>query len=288
MRLGAHLSIARGLPEAAALAQSIGADTFAFFTRNPRGGAARTIPPEEIAAWEEARAAAGVWDLVGHLPYTVNLAAAKPQTWAFAKMAVEEDLRKAEAIGCEYLAVHPGAYSADEGLEAGLSRIISALDEIFSNVELRRTTLLLETMAGQGHEVGGELWHFGRIFEALGRPLRLGLCLDSCHLFAAGHDLREPAGVRGMLEELDRQVGLDRVKALHLNDSKGDLGSRRDRHELIGRGFLGDAGIRAVVTDPFIAGLPMIIETPVKDYGEYAGEIRRVKEIAVGESDEMA
>lgn len=189
-------------------------------------------------------------------------------------------MRKAENIGAEYLAVHPGTYSEEEGLEAGIDRIVRAIAEVFSKVELQRTTLLLETMAGQGHEVGGELWHFGEIFRRLDFPKGLGICLDSCHLFAAGHDLRTPEGVRRMLDELERQVGPERIMAIHLNDSKGELGNRRDRHELIGQGYLGEAGIRAVVTNPVISKLPMVVETPVKEYQEYAGEIRRVKEIA--------
>lgn len=279
MRIGAHLTIARGLPEAAALAESIGANTFGFFTRNPRGGAARAIAAEEIARWEAARSEKDIWQLVGHLPYTINLAAEPGKVRDFAIMALAEDLAKADAFGAEFLNVHPGSHGG-AGADVGVRRVIETLSAVFDRHEPRRTTLLLETMAGQGKEVGGTIEQLRGIIDGLGAPPFLGVCLDSCHLLAAGHDLRTPAGVARTVDEFDRVIGLDRVKAMHLNDSKFPLGSRRDRHELLGRGHLGVDGVRAVIRNEFIARLPIIIETPVKEYEDYADEILLVKRLA--------
>lgn len=279
MRVGAHLTIAKGLPEAAELAASIGANTLAFFTRNPRGGAARAIGDEEIRRWEKARAVKDIWQLVGHLPYTINLGAEAGKVRDFAIMALSEDLAKADAFGSEYLNVHPGSHGG-AGPAAGVRRVVETLAAVFERYQPKRTMLLLETMAGQGNEVGGTIEEIKGIIDGLGAPGFLGVCLDSCHLLAAGHDLRTPNGVKKMLDDFDRGIGLERVKAIHLNDSKFPLGSRRDRHELLGKGHLGEDGVKAVIRNEFIRRLPIIIETPVDDLKDYAGEIRLVKEWA--------
>lgn len=278
--MGAHLTIAKGLPEAARLAERVGANTFQYFTRNPRGGAVRAMGEDEVRRWLLLRSELDLFPVVGHLPYTVNLAANKTETWEFAKRVIKEDLERAGLYGAEFLAVHPGSHLGD-GVEAGIDRIARALDEVLNAVETP-TVLLLETMAGQGSEVGFEPRQLGAIIDRLGRPDNVGVCLDSCHLFAAGFDLRTPAGIEGMLAEMDRSFGLGRVRAMHLNDSKAPLGSRRDRHELLGRGHLGEAGLRALLGHPFIRSLPLLIETPVEDYLEYAGEIRKAREYAGG------
>ncbi len=278
MRVGAHLTIAKGLPEAARLARRIGANTFQYFTRNPRGGAVRSMDAAEIAAWREARAELDLYPVVGHLPYTVNLAARREETRAFATRVLREDLARAAEYGADYLVVHPGSHGGD-GVEAGCERIARSLAEVLEGGD-GRVTLLLETMAGQGTEVGFAPAHLGRIIDLLGRPRHLGVCLDSCHLFAAGYDLRRTEGIDALLEELDRAVGLERVAALHLNDSKVPLGGRRDRHELLGRGHLGDEGLRTLLGHPFIRTLPWLIETTVEDYLDYADEIRRARELA--------
>lgn len=274
-RLGAHLTIARGLPEAARLAVRVGANTFQYFTRNPRGGAVRRMTPEEIAEWERLREEYDIRPVVGHLPYTVNLAAAKSETWEFARRVLAEDLARAASYGAEFLVVHPGSHLGD-GVQAGLERIVRALAAVWEGFS-GPTVLLLETMAGQGSEVGYEPEQLGEIIRRLGSPPGIGVCLDSCHMFAAGFDLRTPAGVEEALARLDAAVGLDRVRALHLNDSKIPLGGRKDRHEMLGRGHLGDEGLAALLAHPFIRGLPLLIETPVADYLEYADEIRRAR-----------
>ncbi len=272
LRLGCHLTIAQGLPKAVRLAEAVGANTFQFFTRNPRGSQVREMGEEEIARWKELRREKDLYPVVGHLPYTVNLAASRPETWDFGRRVLREDLERARRYGAEYFCVHPGSHGG-AGEEEAIRRIARAIAWALEGLE-GETVLLLETMAGQGSEVGYRPEHLGRIMEELGWPERVGVCLDSCHLFAAGYDLETGEGIEAMLEEMDRSFGLERIKAMHLNDSRYPRGSRRDRHEFLGKGHLGPRGMRAILTHPFLSQLPLIIETQVKDYLDYAGEIK--------------
>lgn len=274
LRLGSHLSIAKGLDKTATMAREIEANTFQFFTRNPRGGAARSIPDREVKKWERVREELNLFPIVGHLPYTVNLAAAKKETRDFARMVLAEDLERMQAIGAEFLVVHPGSH-AGEGIAAGRRRILASLTEAFLPFQ-GKVQLLLETMAGQGSEVGS-LEDLEFFFNELGHPPNLGICLDTCHLFAAGYDLRNREGLDRLLEEVNERVGLERVKAIHLNDSKTALGSKRDRHERIGKGYLGRAGIVNVLTHPELTGRPFLLETPVSNYKEYGEEIKQIR-----------
>ncbi|HHX74063.1 MAG TPA: deoxyribonuclease IV [Firmicutes bacterium] len=275
MRLGCHLSIAKGLDNAAAEAKALGANTFQFFTRNPRGGKARAIGEKEIAAWLAVRSEEDLFPVVAHLPYTVNMAAPVERPHAFAKMIVAEDLERMEAIGAEYLVVHPGSH-VSAGKEAGIRRIIACLEEVFLP-HSGNCVLLLETMAGQGTEIG-TLADIAEIITALGRPERLGVCLDTCHLTGAGFDFLQKEEVERMLLEVDGLFGIDRICAVHLNDSKFPPGSRRDRHARIGAGYLGKEGLLNFITHPLLAGLPFILETPVDDYSEYGVEIALLRE----------
>lgn len=277
LRLGAHLSISGGPDKTVELARAVHASTFQFFTRNPRGGARRTISEEEAIRWGQVRRENDLFPIIGHLPYTVNLAAPKPELHQFATDVLAEDLRRMKAIGAEFLAVHPGSH-AGEGIEAGIERIAAAIEKALDGFT-GPPMLLLETMAGQGSEVGGRPEEIASILERLGNPPGVGVCLDSCHLFAAGYDVRTPDGVQRLVEALDAAVGLRRVRAMHLNDSKTPLGSHRDRHELIGRGHIGRDGIMALLRNDFIKTLPLILETPVSDYLQYGEEIRAVSEI---------
>lgn len=280
MRIGAHLSVSKGLPEAARLARAIGANTFQYFTRNPRGGAARSIPPEEIAVWERLRQELDLFPVAAHLPYTVNLAAPKEETWDFARRVLLEDMRRAALCGTELVIVHPGSHLG-EGVEAGMERIARAVAYALEGLgETPAPFLLLETMAGQGSEVGSAPEHLQRIISLLDNDPRLGVCLDTCHLYAAGYDISTKEGMDRTLAVFAEAVGLDRVRAVHLNDSRFGLGSHRDRHELLGRGCLGEEGLRAILTHPFIKTLPLLLETPVKDYTDYAGEIAAARRIA--------
>ena len=264
------MSIASGLPAAAQMAEEIEANTFQFFTRNPRGGRAREIGAEEVAAWEKERAALDIYPIMGHLPYTVNMASPKDEVYEFARLVLTEDLSRCEACGAELLVVHPGSHLG-AGVEEGRKRIASLLEEILGPWA-GRAKLLLETMAGQGTEVG-TIEDLAWLGEAIGWPESLGFCLDSCHLFAAGYDLRTQAGLDQLLEELDQKVGLTRVHAVHLNDSKFPLGSGKDRHAPLGKGHIGQEGLSIIINSPHLKHLPFLLETPTKDYREYADEI---------------
>jgi deoxyribonuclease-4 len=276
LRLGAHLSISQGLSKAVEMAVEIGANTFAYFTRNPRGGAARTISPEEIAAFVAAKERTGVRDTVGHLPYTVN-PAGKERVAEFARMVLREDIERASAFTGEFLNFHPGSHQGD-GAEEGVARLIATLQDVMPQAQ-GDAMLLIETMSGQGSEVGATFAQIRTVLDAVRDP-RLGVCLDSCHLFAAGYDLRSPQGVAQMVDELDAMIGLSRVRAMHLNDSKQPLASHRDRHEKLGQGQIGADGIKAILRNDFLRTLPIVLETPVDDYKEYAGEIRVARELA--------
>ncbi|NLM46380.1 MAG: deoxyribonuclease IV [Firmicutes bacterium] len=270
MRLGCHLSIAKGLDRAAQEATALGANTFQFFTRNPRGGKARTFGEQEIAAWQAVRRKYDLYPVVAHLPYTVNMAAPDERPYAFAKMVVAEDLERMEAIGAEYLVVHPGSH-VSAGKEAGIRRIVNCLEETFLT-HGGACKLLLEAMAGQGTEIG-TLADIAEIMDALGRPERLGICLDTCHLTGAGFNFLQREEMERLLAEVDRLMGIDRIGAVHLNDSKFPPGSKKDRHARIGAGYLGREGMLNFITHPALAGLPFILETPVDDYSEYGEEI---------------
>ena len=282
MRIGAHLSISKGLLDAGRQTVAIAGDTFGFHTRNPRGGAAREIGAEEIAAWRAFREEAGLAAPVGHLPYVVNLGSER-DIWDFGVRVVAEDLVRCHAFGAYGIVLHPGHAPAGEARPRGLERVAAGVRAALAQAGDERCLLLLEGMAGQTGEVGASPEELGALLELTGRPPGLGVCLDSCHLFASGWDIRTPAGVAGMLEAFSSAVGRERILALHLNDSKFPLGSHKDRHERIGRGAFGPDGLAALLRDPFIQTLPVIIETPVDVPAVYAEEIAAARALAAGE-----
>ena len=280
VRIGAHITIRDGLAEAGALATSIGADTFGFHTRNPRGSAARTVGAQEIARWRAYQAQTGLGPLVGHLPYVVNLASDR-DIWDFGVRVVGQDLARCSAWGVHAIVLHPGhcpAATREHGLQRVAAGICAALEQAGGGDCL----LCLEAMAGQTGEIGAVPEELGAILDACGRPARLAVCLDTCHLFAAGWDIRTHAGIDQMLAAFDAAVGRERIRALHLNDSKFPLASHRDRHERLGRGEIGAEGLTACLTHPFLGSLPTIIETPVDDYATYAEEITAARALAGG------
>lgn len=287
MRIGAHLSISKGLLAAGRDAVAIGGDTFGFHTRNPRGGAARQIGADEIVAWREFQREVGLGAPVGHLPYVVNLGSER-DIWEFGVRVVGEDLGRCHAFGAEAIVLHPGHAPAGGERARTLERVAVGVRRALAQAGEARCTLLLEGMAGQTGEVGSTPDELGAILALCGRPAGLGVCLDSCHLFAAGWDIRTPEGVATMLAAFDRACGRDRIGALHLNDSKFPLGSHRDRHERIGQGAFGPQGLGALLRDPFIATLPIIIETPVDPPSLYAEEISAARRLAAGEASPCA
>lgn len=274
MRIGCQISIAKGLDKSIEMAQEVGANCFQFFTRNPRGGAARDIPAAEVQLWLRKRPEADIFPIVGHLPYTVNLASPKTDTHQFAVETIAADLRRMNDIGAEYLVVHPGGRSQLTVTE-GVRRVVSTLEESFLPFA-GDTMLLLESMSGQSNEVGS-LEEIGAIIKLLGSPKNIGLCIDTCHLFAFGYDFRQLNEAERMVGDIDKYVGLERLKCVHINDSKFGPGLHKDRHELMGVGILGQEGLTNVLKQPELRNLPFILETPVEDFSGYAQEISLIR-----------
>ena len=237
-------------------AESIGANTFAFFTRNPRGSKAKKEDPADCAAAVVALKEKGFGKLVAHGAYTMNLCTADPEARAFARDVLCDDLRRMAALPGQYYNFHPGSH-VRQGVEAGISYIADALKAALAPGY--PVTVLLETMAGKGSEIGGRFEELKAIIDAVGSA-QVGVCLDTCHVYDAGYDIA--SDLDGVLQEFDRIVGLERLKALHLNDSKNPFESHKDRHACIGTGSLGVDTFRAIVNHPALAGIPMILETP--------------------------
>lgn len=269
--VGCHLSTSGGFEAMGKTALSIGATTFAFFTRNPRGGNARPIDPDDVAALRSLMEANGFGKLVAHAPYTMNLCSAKAETVDFARRAIADDFERMEMLPGNYYNFHPGSH-VKQGAERGIELIVEGLNATIEPG--MRTTVLLETMAGKGTEVGRSFEELARIIDGVDHDESLGVCLDTCHVWDAGYDIVDD--LDGVLDEFDRVVGLDRLRALHLNDSKNPCGSHKDRHEKIGEGHIGKAAFSAVVTNSRLFGLPMILETP-NDLPGYSEEIAMLR-----------
>ncbi|MGN0076094.1 MAG: deoxyribonuclease IV [Parafannyhessea sp.] len=274
--IGCHLSTSEGYAAMGRRAVEIGANTFAFFTRNPRGGNAKPLDPDDVAELRRIMAEKDFGPLVAHAPYTMNLCSSKASTVEFARTAMADDLRRMEELPGNYYNFHPGSH-VKQGADRGIELICEGLNQVL--FEGQRTTVLLETMAGKGTEVGRSFEELARIIDGVRLDSHLGVCLDTCHVNDAGYDVA--GDLDGVLDEFDRVIGLDRLRALHLNDSKNPRGSHKDRHEKIGEGTLGLEAFRAVVTDPRTFGLPMILETP-NDLAGYKKEISLLRGLAAG------
>ena len=256
LKLGCHLSAAKGNAAMVKTALSIGANTFAFFTRNPRGSKAKQEDPADAAKAAALLKEHGFGPLVAHGAYTMNLCTADPEARAFAAEVLTDDLRRMAALPGNYYNFHPGSH-VGQGVAAGIDQISSALRQALAHGY--PVTVLLETMAGKGSEIGGRFEELKAVIDAVGSP-ELGVCLDTCHVYDGGYDIVN--NLEGVLGEFDRIIGLDRLKALHLNDSKNPFASHKDRHELLGRGSLGLDTFRAIVNHPALKDKPMILETP--------------------------
>lgn len=272
MYIGAHMSIGKGFAAAVEQAQRIGGNTLQFFTRNPRGAAAKALMPKDVEAVKEKRAQFGFGPLVAHAPYVINLASPKDDLWELAVRVIQEDLARMSLLGVEYLTLHPGSH-VGAGAAAGVARIAEGLNRILA--EGSSTMILLETMAGSGTEVGGTFEEIAQIIEGVERKDRLGVCLDTCHLFGAGYDVKD--NLDEVIRQFERVIGLERLKAVHLNDSLQPLGSRKDRHANIGEGLIGAEALKRVVRHPQLEHLPFILETP-GGIERYEKEIALLKE----------
>ncbi len=271
--IGPHISIAKGYKKAAEVAIEIGANTFQFFSRNPRGGNAKAFEEKDIAKFQEIRKANNFGPLLAHAPYTMNLGGAKDEVYEFARRVIKEDIERMEFLGVEYLCFHPGSHVGG-GVDFGIDRIVNALNESIKGDE--KITILLETMSGKGTEIGFEFEHLKRIIDRVEHSERMGVCLDTCHIFSAGYDIVND--LDGVLEEFDKIVGLDKLKAIHLNDSMMPFGDKKDRHSVIGEGKIGLDAIINFMTHPSISHLPFFLETPLEEEG-HKREIKMIKDI---------
>lgn len=271
--IGNHLSSTKGFLAMGKEAVKLGGNTFAFFTRNPRGGSAKDIDPADAAALMQFLEEHSFGPLVAHAPYTMNLCSDKPDIREFAKNMLVDDLKnRMEQTPGQYYNFHPGSH-VGQGVEAATEMIVAALDEaMFPEMT---TTVLLETMAGKGSEVGATFEEIRAIIDGVKDNSHLGVCLDTCHVWDGGYDI--VADFDKVLDEFDAIIGLDRLKAIHINDSMNPCGAHKDRHEKIGQGYIGNEAFERIVNNPRVQGLPFILETPNDDAG-YAKEIAQIKE----------
>ena len=273
--IGCHLSTAGGFEKMGKTALEIGANTFQFFTRNPRGSRAKEIDPEDAMRLREILKENNFGKLVAHAPYTLNPASAKPEVREFAKITMKDDLERMEFIPGNYYNFHPGSHTG-LGVEKGIEHIIELLNTIMT--EDQTTIVLLEGMSGKGTEIGNKFEELSAIIEGVELKDKIGVCLDTCHLWEAGYDVRD--NLDGVLEEFDKIVGLERLRAIHLNDSKNDLGASKDRHEKIGQGKIGIEAIGRIINHPKLRHLPFNLETP-NELDGYEAEIKLLKELFV-------
>lgn len=264
LRLGAHESIAGGLHKAFDRAQSVGCEVVQIFVKSNRAWAVKPLTEEDIARFKAKAEGTGIRPVVGHASYLLNLGTPDEALWAKSCDTLIVELERCETLDVPYLVLHPGSH-VGTGEEAGLARIAQAMGEVHAATPGLRTQILLETTAGQGTNLGYCFEHLAWLMAHTPEGERLGVCLDTCHVFAAGYELRTPEGYAATIGAFDRVIGLERLKAIHLNDSKGELGSRKDRHEHIGKGHIGLEGFRHALNDARLAGLPGLLETPKSD-----------------------
>ena len=272
LHIGCHLSSAGGYLAMGKAAVNLDADVFAFFTRNPRGGRAKPLDMDDVRAFCKYREEHGIGTLVAHAPYTMNACAAKDTLRAFAREAMTDDLARLEHIPNTLYNFHPGSH-VQQGAEKGIELIADLLNDVLNPAQ--KTIVLLETMAGKGTEVGRSFEEIAAIIERVNCKERLGVCLDTCHVWDAGYDIAND--LDGVLEEFDRAIGLSRLYAVHLNDSLNVRAARKDRHARIGEGEIGLEALTRVIRHPKIRHLPFILETPNDDAG-YAREIALLRE----------
>lgn len=274
--IGCHLSASDGFLAMGRTALSIGANTFQFFTRNPRGSKAKAIDPADVAAFLALAAENEFGTLVAHAPYTINPCSKDEHTREFARMTLADDLKRMEHLPGNVYNFHPGSHTG-QGMETGIAQIAETLNAILTPDI--HTTVLLETMSGKGSEVGSRFEELREIIDRVALSDKLGVCLDTCHVSDAGYDIADD--LDGVLTEFDRVIGLERLKAVHINDSLNPRGSHKDRHARIGEGCLGAEALGRVVRHPALQGLPFVLETP-NELAGYAREIALLKALREG------
>lgn len=273
MIIGAHLSASKGYVHMLDEAVSIGANTFQFFTRNPRGGKAKELDLNDVALFNEKSRQCNVNIILAHAPYTLNCCSAKPDIRRFAAETFADDLKRMEATPGMLYNFHPGSH-VGQGEEKGIRLVAEALNSVL--FEDMTTTVLLETMAGKGTEIGKSFEQLQSIIERVELADKIGVCLDTCHVFDAGYDIVND--LDGVLESFDKVIGLKRLRALHLNDSKNPFASHKDRHEKIGEGTIGKAAFEKIVNNKYLRDLPMYLETP-NELSGYKAEIALLRSL---------
>ncbi len=273
MIIGAHLSASKGYVHMLDEAVSIGANTFQFFTRNPRGGKAKELDLNDAALFNEKSKAQGVNVILAHAPYTLNCCSAKPEVRQFAIETFADDLKRMEATPGMLYNFHPGSH-VGQGEEEGIRLIAETLNSVL--FEDMTTTVLLETMAGKGTEIGKSFEQLQSIIERVEHADKIGVCLDTCHVFDAGYDIVND--LDGVLEHFDKIIGINRLRALHLNDSKNPFASHKDRHEKIGLGSIGEKAFENIVNNKYLRDLPMFLKTP-NELSGYKAEIALLRSL---------
>jgi len=273
LNIGCHLSVSKGYAHIGKEALSIGANTFQFFTRNPRGGKAKKLDEEDISALQRIREEHNFAPLIAHAPYTLNPASADSKVRNFAYMAMEEDLAALEYLPGTLYNFHPGSH-VGQGVEKGIELISELLNDLLKPHQ--KTKVLLETMAGKGSEIGGCFEELKAVLDRVQLTEHIGVCLDTCHVYDGGYDIVN--NLEGVLEEFDNIIGLDRLYAIHINDSLNPLGSRKDRHARIGEGSIGLEAMERIINHPKLRYLPFILETPNELPG-YQEEIRLLRSL---------
>jgi deoxyribonuclease IV len=271
LNIGCHLSTTKGFKNMGKEALEIGANTFQFFTRNPRGGKAKEIDMEDMQGLLKIAKENNFTKILAHAPYTLNACSADERTREFAREMMLDDLERMELMPNNLYNFHPGSH-VKQGVEIGINYIVDLLNSALKKEQT--TTVLLETMAGKGSEVGRTFEEVAEIISRVELKEKMGVCLDTCHIYDAGYDIVND--LDGVLEEFDRVIGLDRLKAIHLNDSKNPFKSHKDRHEKIGEGFLGLEAITRIINHPKLKDLPFFLETP-NELDGYAKEIELLK-----------
>lgn len=265
---GTHTSASGGVDKTLQRAVDVGATSAQIFTKNERQWRAKPLEPDVVERYHAEKERTGIRQVISHASYLINLASPKDDLIEKSIFAHIDELERAEALGLIGAVLHPGAHTGS-GEEAGIARVAESLNRIHDQVPDLATLTLLETTAGQGTTLGRTFEELAQMIDGVEAKDRVGVCLDTCHIFAAGYDLRTAEGVTKAIDDFDRIIGLDRLKAIHLNDSKMPFASNKDRHEQIGEGEIGIEGFRALVNDPRLAGLPAILETEKDPDGEY-------------------
>ncbi|MEF2919238.1 MAG: deoxyribonuclease IV [Acutalibacteraceae bacterium] len=277
LNIGCHLSASKGFLHMAKEAVSINANTFQFFTRNPRGFKAKELDLEDVRKYLEYIQDKNFAPIVAHAPYTLNACSADPKIRELAKITMADDIRRMEYVPNNYYNFHPGSH-VKQGVDVGIDYIVEMLNEILQPNQT--TKVLLETMAGKGSEVGRSFEELKEILDRVELSDKMGVCLDTCHIWDGGYNVVD--NIDAVLEEFDRVIGLDKLCAIHLNDSKNPMDSHKDRHETIGNGYLGIDAIARIINHPLLKGIPFELETP-NDIQGYAKEIELLRGLYTGE-----